>query len=136
MTTRISIAVFIGTPLDLTETRHTALYVRYPDGDEGMMHITGPLNFFSYAYDRKDPSKSRKLVALIEVTSLTTPVKKEEVRAACRDTKVRNDLKDWNCQNWVGDALSSLVDIGYVTAQERSVALDRMVDVCIDAKDE
>lgn len=55
---------------------------------------------------------------------------------ACLRTPVRNgrDDLDWNCQNWVGEALTELVEIGCVTEKERSAAIDEMVDVILDAE--
>lgn len=43
---------------------------------------------------------------------------------------------DWNSQNWVGDALGRLVTAGYLDTKDRDRALDEMVDVVLEAKDE
>lgn len=46
------------------------------------------------------------------------------------------DGGDWNGQNWVGDALSRLVEAGYVDPADRDRGLDEMVDVAMEAGDE
>jgi hypothetical protein len=51
---------------------------------------------------------------------------------------VRNEPsnRDWNCQNWVGEALSGLVAVGAVTVEQRGLAIGAMTDVILEAEDE
>lgn len=60
------------------------------------------------------------------------------IKAVIYATPIRNGRSDldWNCQNWVGEALARLVDSGYVSAAQRDQALDKMIDVCMEAGDE
>lgn len=58
------------------------------------------------------------------------------LRATISGTPVVNQDGDWNSQNWVGDALGRLVTAGYLESGARDRALDAMVDVILEAKDE
>ncbi|PYH93062.1 hypothetical protein BO71DRAFT_400053 [Aspergillus ellipticus CBS 707.79] len=135
---QIFIAVFVGDPLDYAKKRHTAVYVTFPDGDQSLLHIVGSHGFFEYKDEvGKDPQASARLATLIHVSTLTKTTSKPDIKAACQRTKIWNELghRDWNCQNWVGDALDGLVAIGCVTAEERRGAVDKMVEACVEAKD-
>jgi hypothetical protein len=57
------------------------------------------------------------------------------IHKACTNTPVHNDLGNgWDSQNWVADALSSLVSIGCMSEEQRLNAANRMIDVCLKAK--
>ncbi|KAL2376099.1 hypothetical protein RJ035_008117, partial [Blastomyces gilchristii] len=49
---------------------------------------------------------------------------------------VNNNLDDWNCQNWVGEALQRLVENNVISAEQISVALDGMVDLLLEGRDD
>lgn len=138
MTTSISIAVFKGEPLDYMEFRHTSLYFKFSDGTETLAHVKGSHGFFNYEAESTDPTKINGLDTQFYVATVPADVNKQQILDACRTTPVRNDPqhKDWNCQNWVGEALQKLVEINCITSQKRKEALDRMTDIILEAKDE
>ncbi|KAJ5092832.1 hypothetical protein N7456_008693 [Penicillium angulare] len=139
MSTTITVAVFRGDPLDWAMYRHTAIHVQYADGEDNILHVTGAHPFFEYTLQNDHPAQvNLKLEALIPVSSPSNAFTKAMIQSTCAITAVRNDLEhqDWNCQNWVGEALANLAAIGCITRQERSDALDKMVDVCLEAEDE
>lgn len=135
----ITVAVFRGDPIDWAMYRHTAIHVRYEDGEDTILHVTGAHPFFAYSPQNGTPEDTGlKVEGLIPVSSPLDKFTKSVIQSVCSQTPVRNDAfhQDWNCQNWVGEALARLVAIGCVTAQERSDALDKMLDVCLEAEDE
>ncbi|KAJ6004865.1 hypothetical protein N7540_012664 [Penicillium herquei] len=135
----IMVAVFRGDPIDWAMYRHTAIHVRYADGEDHLLHVTGAHPFFEYTPQPEDPTNiGLKVEALIPVSSPGEFFTKEMIENSCARTPVRNDPhnKDWNCQNWVGEALTGLVAIGCVTKEQRSTALGRMLDVCLEAEEE
>ncbi|KAJ5736042.1 uncharacterized protein N7483_001167 [Penicillium malachiteum] len=135
----IMVAVFRGDPIDWAMYRHTAIHVRYADGEDHLLHVTGAHPFFEYTPQPEDPTNiGLKVEALIPVSSPGDSFTKEMIENSCAQTPVRNDPhnKDWNCQNWVGEALTGLVSIGCVTKEQRSTALGRMLDVCLEAEEE
>ncbi|KAJ5723439.1 hypothetical protein N7488_001474 [Penicillium malachiteum] len=116
-----------------------AIHVRYADGEDHLLHVTGAHPFFEYTPQPDDPINiGLKVEALIPVSNPGDSFTKEMIENSCAQTPVRNDPhnKDWNCQNWVGEALTGLVAIGCVTKEQRSTALGRMLDVCLEAEEE
>lgn len=139
MATTISVVVFRGDPVDWAMYRHTALHVQYADGEDMILHVTGAHPFFEYTPMKNHPKDlNMTIVASILVSNLPDWITKSMIQNACAATPVRNDPRhtDWNCQNWVGEALTRLVAIGCVTETERSGAVSQMVDACLEAEDE
>ncbi|KAJ5577661.1 uncharacterized protein N7459_006625 [Penicillium hispanicum] len=131
MPTTITIAVFRGDPLDWAMYRHTAIHVRYADGEDNLLHVSGAHPFFQYTPENSDPAEIHlKLEALIPVASPSDAIPKFMIQNTCAQTP------DWNCHNWVGEALTGLVAIGCVTEEQRSAAITKMVDACLEAEDE
>ncbi|GKZ29356.1 hypothetical protein AbraIFM66950_004488 [Aspergillus brasiliensis] len=137
-TITLSLLVFHGSPIDFIKYRHAVLLVTYPDNQPSMFHITGnPGNFKFVEVTGANPTQSAKLERNILVSKVSDPsISKESIRDACARVKVRNDVLGWNCQNWVGEALSELVALGCCSEKERGDAVDGMVDACAEARDE
>lgn len=137
MPIQISIFVYKGVPLDFSKYRHTALHAQYSESEQDWLHVGGANPIFTFQRDSKDPS-SEPPIAQIPVCTAPESIIRQKICVACLNTPVRNgrDDLDWNCQNWVGDALTELVKIGCVTKEERSAAINEMVGVILDAKDE
>ncbi|KAJ5539787.1 hypothetical protein N7513_008119 [Penicillium frequentans] len=139
MATTISVVVFRGDPVDWAMYRHTALHVQYADGEDMILHVTGAHPFFEYT-PMNNHLKDLNLTIVASILVSTPPdwITKSMIHNACAATPVRNDPRhtDWNCQNWVGEALTRLVAIGCVTETERLDAVSRMVDACLEAGDE
>ncbi|KAJ5105872.1 hypothetical protein NUU61_003219 [Penicillium alfredii] len=138
MPTKFTIAVFVGDPVDFVKFRHVAIHIRFADGEDNLVHVVGAHPFFIFTNEERDPTTTRQLAVLIPVASAPDTIAKRAIQKACAATPVRNDLhhQDWNCQNWVGEALSELVEIGCVTEEQRSAAIAQMMDACLEAKDE
>ncbi|KAJ5924708.1 hypothetical protein N7466_008895 [Penicillium verhagenii] len=139
MSTTISIVIFRGDPLDWAMYRHTAIHVQYADSENTILHVTGAHPFFEYTpMDNHPQDLTLHLVASVPVATPPDSITKSMIQNACKRTPIWNDPQhpDWNCQNWVGDALARLVAIGCVTNEERSAAVAQMVDVCLEAEDE
>lgn len=139
MPATLTIAVFRGDPLDWAIYRHTALHVRYIDGDDQILHVTGAHPFFEYSPQPGTPADTGlKIEALITVSNPSDEITKNMIEKACVQTPVRNDPhhQDWNCHNWVGEALTELVAIGCLTEEQRSQGITRMVDACLEAEEE
>ncbi|WEW59037.1 hypothetical protein PRK78_004505 [Emydomyces testavorans] len=142
MSTKVWILVYVGDPMDYSKYRHTSLYVEFDDDAENegtVFHITGAHGFFKFEERKQyDPSKSIKLRKKVEVGEISAEVPKLAIRSILAATKVRNGIDDgdWNCQNWVGDALQQLVDQSWLSAELRDNAIDQMLDACLEAEDE
>lgn len=137
MPTNISIAVFRGDETD--GYRHTAIYVRYEDGEIDLLHITGAHPRFQYTAEHTDPSTCNlPLEGLVDVGVACETIPAFMVRIACSQTPVHNEYLNtgWNSQSWVSEALASLVAIGCVTNEQRSRALEGMNSLCLSGRDE
>lgn len=139
MFTEVLLAVYIGSPLDFAKYRHTALHFRFADGERTTMHIKGAHGFFEFErITEYKPEESKGLAKLIPVATIPDTVSRASITTAIYLTPMRNgrDDGDWNCQNWVGDALARLVANGYISVAQRDAAIDEMIEVCLEAKDE
>ncbi|OJJ08927.1 hypothetical protein ASPVEDRAFT_180655 [Aspergillus versicolor CBS 583.65] len=135
---KLFILIYKGDPLDYSEYRHTALYFHFPSS-RSIMHIVGCPGLFRYVNNiDTDPSVMGSLAKVIPVTEIPTDIGEESISQTVARTPIRNgrlDL-DWNCQNWVGDALARLVERGWISADQRGVAIDKMADACLEAGDD
>lgn len=103
------------------------------------MHIVGAHGFFEFqTLENYRPEQSRRLAAKIPVAELRGSFSEVSIRGVVSRTPVKNGPpdRDWNCQNWVGDAPIRMVNNGYLNASQRASAIDQMVDVCLEARDE
>ncbi|KAJ0415048.1 hypothetical protein BJY00DRAFT_269486 [Aspergillus carlsbadensis] len=139
MTQKMFILIYKGEPLDYTEYRHTALYFHFASSTRAILHIIGCPGLFRYTHNvNVDPSSLGDLVKVVPVTEIPTSIGEDSICETVSRTPIRNgrmDL-DWNCQNWVGDALKRLVDRGWITGDQRGMAIDRMADACLEAGDD
>ncbi|KAJ5819860.1 hypothetical protein N7474_005451 [Penicillium riverlandense] len=146
----LSILVYVASPLDFARYRHTALYFQFPaeetapepDLKSSLMEIVGSHGFFTFSerINWDIPVHSTELARIITLTLLpqkATIAEIPKLRATVASTPIlANGERDWNCQNWVGDALARLVAAGYLDSAERNRGLDGMVDAVLEAKDE
>lgn len=101
------------------------------------MHIVGSPGYYTFEQmDNYKPEESRRLVRQISVAELQDWVTEVSVKGLVSRTPIKNTELDWNCQNWVGDALTRMVGSGYLSAAQRASAVNVMTDVCLEAKDE
>lgn len=135
MPTQISLLVYKGVPVDFSKYRHTALHALYSDGQYDWLHAVGAHPFFKFQKDTENPI-SEPPIAWIPVCTVPDSVTREKIICACACTPVRNGNsdRDWNCQNWVGEALTELVKIGCLTKEERGVAIGKMVEIILEAE--
>ena len=84
------------------------------------------------------PEESRKLTHKLPVAEIQDSISELSIRDVVSKTPINNDPEeaDWNCQNWVGDALARMVNNGYFNAFQRASAIDQMTDACLEAEDE
>ncbi|KAB8261994.1 hypothetical protein BDV32DRAFT_147989 [Aspergillus pseudonomiae] len=140
MTTKSSILIYTGSPLDYPEYRHTALHFSFATGSTSTMHVVGTQGLFIFQEDvDADPHDfGSELAKTVSVGDIDGDVSPETIRRAVSATPVRNGRQDldWNCQNWVGDALMMLVERGVLTVGTRERAVDAMVDGCLEARDQ
>ncbi|KAF9883811.1 hypothetical protein FE257_002800, partial [Aspergillus nanangensis] len=144
-TTKAYILVYEGSPLDLSEYRHTALHFEYssrpqsnpPNPNTSTMHVVGTQGLFEFQEDiDQDPSDDGDVLArMIPVGDIPGAVSAVAIKKAVAATPVKNGRMDleWNCQNWVGDALAQMVENGFIGEDQRGEAIDAMLDVCLEA---
>ncbi|KAJ5669692.1 hypothetical protein N7462_010762 [Penicillium macrosclerotiorum] len=75
---------------------------------------------------------------LIRVAELPDTISEATIRGVVSRTPVKNGPQDidWNCWNWVGDALTRIVNYRYLNVSQRASAIHEMTDVCLEAEDE
>ncbi|KAF2189113.1 hypothetical protein K469DRAFT_564191 [Zopfia rhizophila CBS 207.26] len=133
----VTIAVFVGEPLDYQKFRHTALCFRPSNNETPMViHIIGPN--MGYQLETKndyEPSKSRKFAKEVRVGRLRTPMSKAQLASLIYQTPVDNSSQEFNCHLWVGDALKRLAQAGYLTQTDCDTGISGMVDATLEARD-
>ncbi|KAE8149663.1 hypothetical protein BDV25DRAFT_172717 [Aspergillus avenaceus] len=140
MTTKATLLIYTGSPLDSPEYRHTALHFDFPTGRTSTMHVIGTQGLFTYQeLQDADPTTTsgRELARSIPIADIDDLILPENIRRVVASTPVRNgrgDL-DWNCQNWVADALGRLVAVGVLSEGVRERAVDGMVEGCLEGRD-
>ncbi|RMZ84897.1 hypothetical protein DV738_g391, partial [Chaetothyriales sp. CBS 135597] len=136
MSARLSIIVYRGDPVDLQKTRHTALFVTFADGVTALIHAVGVAGDFGVDQRlNEDPTNSQRFVKEIPIAEITGK-SNFEIQSTITATPVDNSTHDWDCQKWVGDALTRLNNLGWITKQQRSDGISKMVDVTFEAEDE
>ncbi|KAJ5639513.1 uncharacterized protein N7484_007375 [Penicillium longicatenatum] len=162
MPTNLSILVFVASPLDYARYRHTALFFEFepqaqaqkqyaadhtqmePETEyikSSVMEILSFKDLFSYPRNKpltNPPITCLDLARVIPVSTLPSSIPISVLRSTVSGTLIRDGDgdTDWNCQNWVGDALGRLVKAGYLDSGARDHGLDAMIDVVMEAEDE
>ncbi|OBT61619.1 hypothetical protein VE03_08849 [Pseudogymnoascus sp. 23342-1-I1] len=135
---RVRIAVYESEPVDYQKYRHVALWFGFDNGaDKVVIHITGPNQEYKIEVrEDYDPAGSRLFQKWVEVGWTKTNLTKSQLVAFVSRTPIDNDSQEFNCQIWVGDALKLLAQGGYIEQAEYLRAVDTMVDITMEAKDE
>lgn len=139
---RLSVIVSRGDPIDAPQYRHTGLYIEHVREDGlvtpwNFLDVQGSAGMFErYENLLRDPTRSDLFVARVHVADIpVTGPTDSRLRDVIWGTEVNNEEYDWNCQSWVGDALSSCVKAGLISSDECSMAIDRMADYILQAPD-
>ncbi|KAL2359169.1 hypothetical protein RJZ56_007995 [Blastomyces dermatitidis] len=120
---------------DSKPTRHTSIFFQTDTTTGTVVHATGPVrNFRVEILQGYNPLTSSTLAGRVIVGA--TPQCLDTLQALVAQVPVNNDLDDWNCQNWVGEALQRLVENKVISAGQKSVALDGMVDLLLEGRDD
>lgn len=136
MDASLSIIMHQGSPVDAPQYRHSSLFVEFPDATTLLVQIVGASGFFEpEVLPNDNPSSSDTFIKQIHTATIRGS-SKTEIQSALERTPISNWDRSWNCQNWVGDALKRLCYRGWITQDQRAVAIDAMVDVVLDAPDE
>lgn len=121
---------------DYKKPRHASLFFHPIDEDEGtIVHAAGLKGAF--AVERKsgyDPRRSARLVGEVSVAKVKREI--PTLVNIARQASSNNEDAGWNCQNWVGEALMFLVNANVLGKRDRSEALDKMVDLLLEAADD
>jgi hypothetical protein len=127
--TKIFILLFRGAPPDYPRYRHAALFFRFSNGAETTMHITGTHGSFEFEENPEYvPWGSRGIMRIIPVAEVPDSIDPLLITGIVSRTPIRDVPQDadWNCQNWVCDALDRLVINRCLSVEQKSAAIERM----------
>jgi hypothetical protein len=140
---RLSIIVFSGDPIDAPQYRHTGLLIQHLSQEgtvkgQRFLEVVGAAGFFSPEETPDcDPMNDSLFVGMVVVATMPASGSSDSrLRAAIWSTTINNEEIDWNCQNWVGDALYSCTKAGLISKDETERAIDGMTDFILEAPDE
>lgn len=131
-----SIAVFKSNPVDYQKWRHTALSFKFsnPASAPVMVHIVGAPGLFTLqVVPNYDPIGSRTIAGIHTIGTLLRPISKDQLITFVSQTPIDNRSSEFNCQNWVHDALKRLKDAGYLTPTMFDEAFDEMMEITLQA---
>ncbi|KAK3186280.1 hypothetical protein K4F52_005044 [Lecanicillium sp. MT-2017a] len=134
----VYVVVFKGDPVDFIKYRHTGLwFVPEDGGTQHYFHVTGLTGQFQFE-SRKgfDPTKSRTFAKKVKVGKIKLSLTSSEIGNLLESVSVNNYDLEFNCQQWVQDALSILLDAGYINEEQYNNGLDGMTDAIAEAADE
>lgn len=133
MPTNLSILVYVGDPVDLPEYRHAALFLEFSNGSTCVLHIKGAPGILEFHMkENYNPEQSQYLGKKIPVAEIPESIDELSIRGVISRTPVKLD-RDWNCQNWVEDALIRMADNGYIDISQQQSAFYSMFDTCLEA---
>jgi hypothetical protein len=138
-TQTLSIIIYQGDPVDLMESRHTALYIEYSNGRNVLSHVVGTQGSFTFdeRWDNTDPTTSRHFARKVVVGTFGAGFEDLTVRNAIAGTRVNNRENSWNCQVFVGDALKQVHNhVPELTNDIILTAINGMTDAIMEATDE
>ncbi|KXT00466.1 hypothetical protein AC578_1941 [Pseudocercospora eumusae] len=137
-TVHINIIVYKGSPLDYTQYRHTALWLRFADGSPSLLaHIIGPLGGFIFEWKQSSkPWETQRYAKTVDVGCLTVAATPTQTVQALQSTPIKNRDREFNCQTWVENALKRLKDAGFLSEEAYSKGVDGMVEAIAEAEAE
>ncbi len=136
---RLEVIVFSGSPVDAPQYRHTGLLIQDLAQDNTtlkrrFLHVTGSAGVFAREEDSRNPRKSELFVGAVHLATIRASG--SSLRNAIWSTPVNNADRGWNCQNYVGDALESCAREGLISEEQIDYAIDGMVDLVQQAREE
>jgi len=111
--------------------RHSGIMVEQPDGKFDCFHVTGtPGIGLRYSWERgwaNPEDATARLLAMNKVGGMPE-ARYHEMDGLMKGvgTKVS---RDWNCQNWVREALAVMVENGLITEAEMEKAVEEQKQV-------
>ena len=104
--------------------RHSSILVEQPDGTFDCFHVTGtPGIGLRYSCERgwgNPEDETARLLAMNEVGRM--PKSKYNEMDNLMKGVATKVSRNWNCQNWVRDALGAMVANGFITEAEKEKA--------------
>ncbi|KAJ5738540.1 hypothetical protein N7493_001695 [Penicillium malachiteum] len=102
-----------------------------------IMEVIGSPGFFTFS-ERLNLGVPTSATRIIPVSKIPSSIPSSSIRDTISQTTILNGdgNRDWNSQNWVGDALARMVKAGYLNEEETERGIDEMVDAILEAKDE
>ena len=110
--------------------RHTKILIQQANGKFDCYHVTStPGIGLKYSFEKgwDDPREATaRLLAMIEVGQIRSS-RIHELDGSMKGIKTRVS-KDWNCQNWVREALNVMAQNGLITVAEKEAAINAQKD--------
>ncbi|CAK7232489.1 hypothetical protein SEUCBS140593_008278 [Sporothrix eucalyptigena] len=132
----IYVAVHRSEPLDYQKYRHAALYFKPVGGGATMyFHVVGAALDFELQ-KRTSYENSATLVRLIPVGVTKNAITAEQLTSLMRNTPIKNDDYEFNCQAWVQKTLEGLAAAGHITNEEYAKGVDDMIEATMDGTDD
>lgn len=133
----MSIIVYKGDPLDYSQFRHTALWLRFADRSPSLVvHVVGPPGELTFeSRQSSQPWETQRYAKTVEVGYLRVAATSAQTVAALQRVPMNNRDRDFNCQTWVEHALKMLKDVGYLSEESYDQGVEGMVNAIAEAED-
>lgn len=120
---------------DYQKLRHTALWFEPVGGGTTVFcNATGEQGAFAFEKrENYNPLNAAKYAGRVKVGTMRKAMTYLDLERKMRSVPCRNEDEEFNCQNWVDDAVKKLSQDGYLTNEEYEVSMSEMIDITMKA---
>ncbi|KAJ5835184.1 hypothetical protein N7447_001210 [Penicillium robsamsonii] len=100
--------------------KHWGVFINAPrDEDKVLLQVTGSDGRFRYELETRDVRQSEKLVELLPLYDVDV-AKTNTIKTVASQVTVHNEIRGWNCQDYVLDLLEALEKEAIVNSKDES----------------
>ncbi|KHO00947.1 uncharacterized protein MAM_01725 [Metarhizium album ARSEF 1941] len=129
----VHIVVHRGSIQDTSHQRRTGLwFVPCEEGSQYYVHVKGAIHNYKFEVKENwDPTCTGSALPLIHMDT-TDNLSARELIKILRDVPIENHDLEFNGQQWIWGALTSMVSEGHLTKRQRDDGFNRMLETVLE----
>lgn len=113
-----TVSIYVAIYNDGGVYKHWGLFIDEPqEADKMLLHVKGSDGRFRYEPEARDARRSASLVELVYLCGVNV-TKISAIKSAASKVIVHNEVRGWNCQDYVLDLLDALEKEAIVSNQD------------------
>ena len=113
-----TVSIYVAIHDDGGVYKHWGIFIDEPqEAEKLLLHVKGSDGRFRYEPEMKDARRSRSLVELVYLCDVDV-AKTSSIKTVASKVPVHNEIRGWNCQDYVLDLLDALEDGAIVNNQD------------------